>query len=200
MGNKKISLGLTIGIMGILASLIIYFIFLDIFNTLVVENTPKKVIPIVKQIKLWIPVHLRIPKISVNINLEQVGLTSKGDMDVPKSFSNAWWFNLGPRPGEIWVAVIDWHFGWKKGVQSVFNNLHQLHKWDKIYIEDEKWVITTFIVSELKSYKQNDNTSDVFKSNDEKSYLNLITCQWVRDKIKKSYPNRLVIFSDKEIK
>lgn len=215
MGNKKINLGLTICIMSILAYLIINFVFLDIFNTPVVipvrkqkpeqfyikpiKKVPKKNIS-VEQVKYGVPIHLKIPKINVDISLEPVSLTSKGEMDVPKSFYNAWWFHLGPRPGEKWIAVIDWHFGWKKGVQSVFNNLHKLHKWDKIFIEDEKWIITTFIVSELKSYKANDNTTDVFISTDEKSHLNLITCQWVWDKNKKSYPDRFVVFSEKEIK
>jgi len=87
-----------------------------------------------------------------------------------------------------------------KWIPSVFNELHKLKKGDKLYITDKNWIINTFIVYKLYTYKQSDNTYNIFNSNDEKSYLNIITCHWIRDKTKKSYPNRLVVFSEKEVK
>src|SRR5665647_24251 len=44
-------------------------------------------------VKPEIPVRLKIPKIGVNINLEQVGLTPQGAVGVPKSQLNAAWFS-----------------------------------------------------------------------------------------------------------
>jgi hypothetical protein len=57
---------------------------------------------------------------------------------------------------------------------------------------------TTFVVRESRSFNPNADASDVFNSNDEKSHLNLITCEGSWNKDSKSYSQRLVIFTDKE--
>ncbi|MFA5917452.1 MAG: class F sortase [Candidatus Gracilibacteria bacterium] len=197
--------------MTVLLFSVICFVVLDIFNInpfiqpiknhnyIKSVEISQKIIPI-EQVKSGLPIYLKIPKININVNIEHVGLTDKGTMEIPKDFTNVAWFNLGPRPGEKGVAVIDGHFGLKNGISPAFNDLHKLNKGDKLYVEDEKGITTTFIVREIKTYIQSDSTSDVFNSKDEKSHLNLITCQGNRDKVKKSYPNRLVVFTDKEIK
>ncbi len=109
--------------------------------------------------------------------VELVGLTPSGDMDTPKGLGNVAWFNLGSRPGESGSAVITGHSGiWENGEETVFNNLHTLRKDDTFSIEDEKGVISTFIVRESRKYDPEADASDVFISNDGKSHLNLITC------------------------
>lgn len=146
-----------------------------------------------------LPVHLSIPRIRVNAPLEHIGVTLQGAMDVPKGRSNAGWFNLGPRPGEQGSAVIDGHYGvWKNGEIAVFNNLYKLRKGDKLYIRDARGLILTFVVRELRTYRQNEDASRVFISNDGKSHLNLITCKGVWNKYQKNYPDRLIVFTDKE--
>jgi LPXTG-site transpeptidase (sortase) family protein len=147
-----------------------------------------------------LPTRIKIPIINVDADLESVGLTSAGEVAVPKGSTNAAWYNLGPRPGENGAAVIDGHFGWwKNGAQAVFNNLDKLHKGDKLYVEDGTGAIITFVVRESRKYDRNADASDVFSSSDGKSHLNLITCDGVWNNAQKSYSNRLVIFADKEI-
>jgi len=120
-------------------------------------------------------------------------------MDIPKGLNNVGWFDLGPRPGENGSAVIDGHYGvWKNGKGTIFNNLYKLRVWDKLFIEDENGKVITFVVRKTQIYKQDSNASEVFISNDGKAHLNLVTCQGIWNKKTKSYPNRLVIFSDKE--
>ncbi len=151
-----------------------------------------------EQVNSGLPVRLKIPKINVDIALEYVGITSQGAVDVPKDPVNAAWFNLGPRPGEIGNAVIDGHSGWKNGIRVAFDNLYKLQKGDRVYVEDDKGVVTSFVVRESKKYDPHADTADVFSSNDGKSYLNLITCEGIWDKVSKSYSKRLVVFTDKE--
>ena len=142
------------------------------------------------------PTRLKIPSINVNTIIEYVGLTPDGAMDVPKSPHNVGWFKLGPRPGENGSAVIAGHYGFKKG--SVFDNLHKLGKGDKLYVQDEKGAITTFVVREILKYDSKADALDVFDSSDGKAHLNLITCEGIWDKVSKNYSKRLVIFTDKE--
>ena len=145
-----------------------------------------------------LPVLLKIPAININAPFEYVGLTSDGAMDVPKGPADVGWFNLGPRPGENGSAVIAGHSGWKNGVSASFDNLYKLKKGDKIYVEDRKGIITTFVVRESKKYNPSADASNVFISNDGKSHLNLITCTGIWNKIWKSHSDRLVVFTDKE--
>ena len=67
-------------------------------------------------------------------------------------------------------------------------------------IENSKGETVAFVVRELKSYDRNDNAPEVFVSNDGLSHLNLVTCTGIWNIEEKSRSDRLVIFTDKEIK
>jgi len=151
-----------------------------------------------EQVSSDLPIRLKIPGINVDATIEYVGLTPDGAMDAPMGPRNVAWFDLGPRPGEEGSAVIAGHSGWRNSVPAAFDNLHKLRKGDKIYVQDEKGAIITFVVRESRLYNPEVSASDVFNSNDGKAHLNLITCEGVWDKISKTYSKRLVIFTDKE--
>jgi len=163
----------------------------------IITHPVKNVAPSVRA-KRGLPVRLTIPKINVNAVVNHVGLTSDGAVDVPKDASTVAWYNLGPYPGEKGSAIIDGHFSWKNNLPAVFDNLHKLKKGDKLFVEDAQGIITTFVVRELKTYGEKQNASAIFNANDDKAHLNLITCQGVWNKAKKSYSDRLIVFTDKE--
>jgi LPXTG-site transpeptidase (sortase) family protein len=162
-----------------------------------VVSVPKQK-PVVK-IDQSEPARLTIPKIKVNATLESVGLTPQGAVDVPKGPINVAWFNRSVHPGDSGSAVITGHYGyWKNGQLGVFNNLSKLSKGDKIYVKDKQGVTITFVVREFKIYGPKDNVPAVFMDVDGKAHLNLITCLGTWNKVTKSYPKRLVVFTDKE--
>ena len=189
----------------ILAILIFYFLIKNSISnnaTTLIENainlSNKKQLLAGLPASIGRPTHLKIPEIDVDATIESVNLTPDGAMDVPKNRNDVAWLQSGPRPGETGSAVLAGHYGWKNLEASAFDNLYKLHTGDKLYIEDEKGMIITFVIREIRDYDQNANASDVFSLNDEKSHLNLITCEGIWDKISKSYSKRLVIFTDKE--
>jgi len=146
-----------------------------------------------------LPIHLRIPKINVEADIESVGLTAQGAVGVPKDPSHTAWYNLSSYPGDIGSAVITGHYGrWKNGSGSVFDNLNKLDKGDSLFIEDEKGIITAFVVREIRIYSQNESVPEVFISNDGKVHLNLITCDGTWNSVSKTFSDRLVVFADKE--
>ena len=154
--------------------------------------------PVNSQAGSGLPVSLKIPNINVDAAIKYVGLTPLGAMDAPKGPSDVAWFNLGPRPGDNGSAVIAGHYGrWKNGAGSVFDDLNKLSEGDRLYVEDERGVIVSFVVRGSKKYDPKADASDVFSSNDGKPHLNLIACDGVWDKVSKSYPKRLVVFADK---
>lgn len=195
-------------------SIIIFFLVFDLFSqgfytkpaSFTGSQSPQNLIDIKpvenihnidsgQQANFGLPVRINIPTININAAIERVGVTAGGAMDVPKSQDDAAWLDLGPRPGENGSAVIAGHYG---GKISVFNNLYKLRKGDKIYVEDDKGAIISFVVRESRRYDPKADASSVFASNDGKPHLNLVTCEGVWDKVSKSYSKRLVVFADKE--
>ena len=145
-----------------------------------------------------LPMRLKIPKIAVDSSFEYVGLTSLGAMDVPKNPNNVAWFSLGSRPGEVGSAVVAGHSGWKDGESVVFDDLYKLDIGDKLYVENERGMIITFVVRRIRTYDPLTDSSSVFSSGDGKTHLNLITCVGTWDKISRTSSSRLVVFTDKE--
>lgn len=152
---------------------------------------------VVKQPTPGIPIRLTIPALKINATLEAVGRTKQGAMDVPKNLTNAAWFNIGPRPGEIGSAVIDGHSGWENDIQAVFDTLHKLHIGDTLSVLDDQGITIAFSVRELRTYAQNEDAASVFTSSDGKAHLNLVTCQGTWNAEKHSYPDRLIVFTDR---
>ena len=144
-----------------------------------------------------IPVRIVIPDISVDTVVERVALASDGAMGVPKYAVNTGWYERGPRPGELGSAVIDGHVDWINGASAVFKDLHKLQKGNTIAVQDDRGVVTNFLVTKIAVYNAQDDATAVFNSNDGKSHLNLITCMGTWDKGAKQYTKRLVVFTEK---
>ena len=134
------------------------------------------------------PFRLVIPAISVDANIQSLGVNFKGEMDVPSNIIDVGWFDLGPRPGELGSAVIAGHLNGKNGEDGVFANLDKLKKGDRVYIAS-----LTFVVSHSQIYDSG-YADEVFSKNDG-IYLNLITCSGLWNLSNKDYNKRLVVFS-----
>ncbi|MFA6519579.1 MAG: class F sortase [Candidatus Paceibacterota bacterium] len=173
------------------------------FSTIVIllpdsTSVSAESVPISSQAASSFPVRLKIPAIQVDAAIEHLGLAPDGAMDTPKGPSDVAWFDKGTLPGENGSAVIAGHFGWKDNIPAVFDNLSTLRKGDKLYVENDKGELTTFVVRESRLFGENGNAAEVFNSSDGKAHLNLITCEGVWNKETKSYSERLVVFTDKE--
>ncbi|MFZ3069072.1 MAG: class F sortase [Microgenomates group bacterium] len=158
-------------------------------------NEKIKVLGVEEQSKRpGIPVRLIIPAINVDTAIQQVGVNSEGEMEVPNSILEAGWFKIGPIPGEIGSAVIAGHLDGKNDEAGVFVDLYKLKENSLIYVEDDKGESFVFIVRE-KRILNPDYAKEVFDLNDG-VHLNLVTCDGVWDLNKKSYSKRLVVFAD----
>lgn len=141
-----------------------------------------------------LPMRLRIPAIKVEANIEEVGVNTKGEMEVPGNILEVGWFKVGPKPGEKGSAVISGHFDGKNNEAGVFVNLDKLKVGDKVYIEDNDGSSHSFVVREARTYVP--GYADEVFGKGESVHLNLITCDGVWDGTKKSFSRRLVIYTD----
>lgn len=176
-------------------SCLILFYLIQIVQNKTHNTQTKKQIPIgTQKVSSLIPVRLKIPIINVDAEVEYVGITSEGAMEVPSNTIDVGWFALGPHPGEKGSAVIAGHFDGENDNPGVFNNLNKLKKGDRVYIENGKGTTIIFVVRDKRTYDPG-YAKDVFRQND-KAHLNLITCDGAWDGSKKSYTKRLVVFAD----
>jgi LPXTG-site transpeptidase (sortase) family protein len=120
-------------------------------------------------------------------------------MDIAKDPDKVAWYEFGPRPGENGSAVIAGHYGWIGDKGSIFNDLHALKKGDELSVTDLKGNNIVFVVRESRKYDPEADATTVFKFNDGKAHLNLITCEGVWIEAQKTYSDRLVVFTDKKI-
>lgn len=143
------------------------------------------------------PVRLKIPAISVDAAMEQVGQTPDGAMDVPKDFSNTAWYDLGARPGEPGNAVIDGHVDSTRG-KAVFWDLHKLARGDRITVVGDDGVERQFAVTGTESYARPDVPLARIFGPITGVHLNLITCDQSSafDPRIRSYDNDLVVYAE----
>jgi len=145
--------------------------------------------------KPGIPKMLIIPKLNVNATVEEVGLDTKGRMDVPKDPQEGGWYNLGFRPGEQGSAVIDGHLDTVTGAPAVFYDLSSLQTGDVVKVIDDNSKTYTFTVSDKQTYDYDKvPLQQVFASTDA-FRLNLITCRGIFDKATKNYSKRIVVYT-----
>ena len=155
--------------------------------------------PLVSNKEPGYPVRLVIPSIDVDADILHLGLAEDGSIGAPPTPSDVAWFNLGPKPGTPGSSIITGHFGpWRIGVGSVFDKLHKLKEGDKVYVKDGEGNLLSFTVQGSRTYNPQDPAPEIFHKEDDNSYLNLITCNgdWVESK--KTYTERLVIFTIKD--
>ncbi len=202
VSSKQTLLTIVFVVVGVFLALFLIFVLRG-FDLFVDNQTQSSLALVGENIKeqeqmIGLPVRLKIPAINVDSAVEYVGLDSGGAMNVPEDPANVAWFKLGQRPGENGAAVIAGHYGWKDGKAAAFDNLYKLRKGDKVYIEDDKGAVISFVVRESRRYEPKADASAVFESNDGKAHLNLVTCEGDWNEASKSYSKRLVVFADKE--
>lgn len=160
-------------------------------------TTKSTVTPSATAPKVNLPSRLEITGIGVDTMVAPVGLADNGDMDIKENPSEVAWYQYGPRPGQIGSAVIAGHYGWKAGRASVFTQLHTVKAGDIVTVYDDDGTELSFAVREIRSYDPDADATEVFRSNDGKAHLNLITCEGAWNDTEQTYATRLVVFTDK---
>ena len=195
---RNILLGIAIVIVSLSLTFILLYIFAPFCHSSVAVEPAKKtaVQKEARIAKASAPVRLAIAKVATDAIVNPVGLNDAGDMDIDDNPTQLAWYEPGAKPGEEGSAVIAGHYGWKDGVSSVFNDINKLVKGDEITTYDVNGMKKTFVVTRTALYDPNQDATNVFKSDDGKAHLNLITCQGSWIKADSTYSERLVVFTD----
>ncbi len=140
------------------------------------------------------PVRLVVPALNIDTAIDPVGVTPDGAMDVAHSYTEVGWYKYGPQPGEAGNAVIEGHLDTETSPQAIFYNLSSLKAGDTVTVVEADGKRITFSVTASVLYAYNEAPTAVFGAASE-SHLNLVTCGGTWIKNKKTYDQRLVVFT-----
>ncbi len=139
------------------------------------------------------PTQLRIPSIKVDANVQDVGITKKGNMATPNNFSDVGWYKYGVVPGNEGSAVVAGHVNNGLALPAVFSDLKDLKLGDDIYVDTVDGKIVRFVVTGMDTYAYDEkDTGEVFNQTGGK-FLKLITCTGTFQKDIKTHDKRLVV-------
>jgi sortase A len=127
------------------------------------------------------PVRLVIPKLDLDVQVQQAGLIAGNRMASPTNYTDVAWYKYGPAPGELGSAVIAGHLDNGLGLTGVFKDLNKLQPGDALTVETEDGDLLHFVVEQLVTYPYDQVPPSIFTSKD-KARLNLITCagKWIK--------------------
>lgn len=143
------------------------------------------------------PETLIIPSIDLSAHIVPVGKTKGGNMNVPADFENVGWYKYGSIPGRIGNSVIDGHFDNGKGKPAVFYNLSRLRVGDSVFVINKDGQKIQFKVKEISLVDVDALPSDKIFGESHGMNLNLITCDGVWMPDRKTYTERLVVFTER---
>jgi len=144
------------------------------------------------------PKYLIIPKLSVNTNIQAMGVTAQGAIDAPKTAWDVGWYQNGTLPGSgSGAALIDGHVNDAFNTPGVFSELPNLSKGDDVIIirGDDSRLTYKVVDTVSQPLKDIDMEKMLHSADPSKEGLNLITCGGRYDKTTKTYSDRIVVFT-----
>ena len=143
-----------------------------------------------------VPSRIRIEAIGVDAEVVPVGLNAKGGQDAPKPKHLAYWYKLGPKPGEpIGNTVITGH-SYEDG-SAVFNNLGALKNGDLITLVVEQGTLP-YRVAEMDSVSKTryDLIRDKVYDFTHAQRLVLVTCSGEWDAARRTHKSWTIVYAD----
>lgn len=143
------------------------------------------------------PTRVVIPRIKVNADLMQLGVTGDGSIEVPplKQADRAGWYKLGPSPGEAGSSVIVGHVDSRAMGPAVFFKLGSLRKGDVVQVTRKDKKVITFTVDAVRSYPKTAFPTDEVYAPTSNPTLRLVTCGGTFDRKQRSYLNNIVVYA-----
>jgi sortase (surface protein transpeptidase) len=137
------------------------------------------------------PSRLIIPSIRLDTSVQEVGITSNGEMDVPDGRSkNVGWYRYGTIPGDTGSAVMDAH------VYAAFAKLRYVKVGDDIYVMNAKGEKLHFRVTDSRVYGLDELPLQQIFNDTDGRHLNFITCARKFIPSLNTYSHRLVVYTE----
>ena len=139
------------------------------------------------------PLQVEIPSIKAKSPIVDVGVTDKGNLDVPNNFVQVGWYKYGSLPGAQGSSVLDAHVDNGGKVPGPFKNLRNAKVGDDIFVTLDNGNKVHYVITSLAVYDYKKFPSNLVFQNTNDSLLKLITCHGIFLSKEKTYSKRLVV-------
>jgi LPXTG-site transpeptidase (sortase) family protein len=146
------------------------------------------------------PRELIIETLGINANIVPVGTLKDNTLNAPKTAWDAGWYDQSALPGvNAGALLLDGHVNDALNTPGVFYKLHTLKTGDIIKIErGDKQLFTYRVVTiEQTPIEQVDMNKLLRPITSEKEGLNLITCGGTYDSTRKTYNDRVLVYTER---
>lgn len=138
------------------------------------------------------PARLLMPSIKLDTQIQEVGVTPSGEIDVPSGNSmSVVWYRYGPIPGEVGSAVMDAH------VYAAFRKLRYLKVGSDVYVVNKGGEKMHFRVTDSRIYTLEEMPLEGIFNNYNGRHLNFITCARKFIPSLDTYSHRLVVYTER---
>jgi len=144
------------------------------------------------------PVAIDIPEIGVHSEMQQVGLTAEGTVEVPAPgplYDQAAWYKYSSTPGAIGPAIIVGHIDSATDGPSVFYDLGGLRPGDEVLVTRRDGTVAIFTVETVRRYPKDDFPTELVYGDTDYAALRLITCGGTFDRADRSYVDNIIVFA-----
>lgn len=158
------------------------------------EIEPPQMLPLVVATSSK-PARLEIPSLGIDANVQYVGVNGKGEMGIPSNFKDVAWYRYGTVPGQLGSAVIAGHVDNGLSLPAVFWRLKEMRVGDEVHVVARDGSKLRFTVTEIATYPYTESPAERIFAENDKARLNLITCagSWLSGR--RTYSERLVIYT-----
>jgi sortase (surface protein transpeptidase) len=139
------------------------------------------------------PVRVQIPAIRVNAGIIVLGVTAKGEMETPESFTEVAWYTFGAKPGESSNCVLSGHLDMPGGRPAVFYRLRELRPGHEIVLFGPSGKRYRYSVTESRSIPVEGAPVAEIVGPTEEPVLTLITCDGTWNRTAGEYTERRVV-------
>jgi len=125
------------------------------------------------------PRTIEIPAIEVRSDVQRLGITPDGTMEVPEPgprYDDVGWYRHSPTPGSLGPAVLVGHVDSAANGPSVFYRLGSLRRNDKVRVTRADGTVAVFAVDSVRRFRKSQFPTRLVYGNTDHAALRLITC------------------------
>jgi hypothetical protein len=141
------------------------------------------------------PASLTIPAIGVRAeSITDLGLTDRGELEVPGDATTVGWFTGAPSPGEVGPAVLAAHVDYKH-VPGAFSKLKELRPGEQASVGRADGRTAVFTVYRVDRYAKAEFPTGQVYGDTAEPELRLITCGGAFDRSSGNYLDNVVAYA-----
>lgn len=139
------------------------------------------------------PAHLGIPAIGVSADVNSLGLTPKGYVQVPADAHAVGWYEGSVVPGAPGASVLLGHTS--RTGHAVFNRLRELQAGDTVTVDRADASIARYVVDRVASFNRSKFPTTQVYGPSSSPVLRLVTCAGLHDG---RFTDNLIVFAHLE--